>query len=236
MSEDKLAISINSRTRDLIVEMGLWAPKGFGPQFSRALVGKLRSGAVLDDAIDQALSEEFKLANADRLEVFLPQLIEQLAAVLTDENSLLRVIERFKDYAERQLVHGFKNMSNEEFCRSNLQTYLEQAGRSTREVKSGGGWIDVVVASGEPVEAKLWKGPEYHAEGIEELQEYMRTEGQTKGYYVVFDTITSNPKLEDSAETSCDEGLIFQVAVRMNPGQPSKKRRARRATESSRNR
>ena len=236
MSEDKLAIAINSRTRDLIMELRLWEPKGFGPQFSRTLLEELRSGVALADAIDHSLTEEFKVANVDGLDAFLPHLSDRLAAVLADENTLLDVLKRFKEYAERQLVHGFKKMNNEEFCRSNLQTYLEQAGRSTREVKSGGGWIDVVVATGEPVEAKLWKGPEYHAEGIEELQEYMRTEGQTKGYYVVFDTLASNSKLEDWAEIGSEGGLIVQVAVRMNPGQPSNKRRIRRSTESSQNR
>jgi len=86
----------------------------------------------------------------------------------------------------------------------------------------------VLVKTGEPVEAKLWKGREYYEAGIEELREYMRTEGQEVGYYVVFDTFPDNENLPAQSAVQVPEGRIVQIAVRMNPGAPSGRRRARR--------
>jgi len=143
----------------------------------------------------------------------------------------LDILLEFKKYAERVLVHGFKTNSNEEFCRSNLQTYLEKTGRTTREAVSGGGLIDVLVASGEPVEAKLWKGNEYFNAGVEELQEYMRAEGQAVGYYVVFDGLRDNEALESQRTIRVPEARIYQIAVRINPGPPSKRRQKRLSQE-----
>jgi hypothetical protein len=94
-------------------------------------------------------------------------------------------------------------------------------------VSSGGGLIDIVVSTGEPIEAKLWRGNENSEAGIEELREYIRTESQNVGYYVVFDNLLDNKVLKDETR-DVPEGRIYQFAVRVNPGQPSTRRQKRR--------
>jgi len=236
LSDQSLAIAVNSRVRDIIFERRMGDPRGFSTAFSLQAARLLEQGAPLDEAIKRALRETggaFRRLNRGRVESFRAELAERLRPVLPSPKTLLDVLLDFKRFAERQLVHGFKKNPNEEYCRSNLQTYLEQAGRTIREVQSGGGWVDVVASTAEPIEAKLWRGREYYEAGIEELQEYMRTEGQALGYYVVFDPFESNARLDDQAQLQVPEGNIFEVTIRMNPGQPSKRRSARRKDQAS---
>ncbi len=228
---DSFAIAINSRVRDVIEHSHMTAVRDFSKLFSVRLTELIESEVPVQDAIERALRETgstFRRLNRGRIRHFKAQLSDLVRPIIPAQNTLRETLHDFKRYAERQLVSGFKKNNNEEYCRSNLQTYLEREGRTTREVQSGGGLIDVLVSSGEPVEAKLWRGAEYFQAGIEELREYMRTEGQSVGYYVVFDTRTQNPSLPEEEELTVLEGRIIQIAVRMNPGPPSTKRRRAR--------
>ena len=224
---DSFAIAINSRVRDVIEQSQMNAVGDFSKLFSVRFTELIESDVPVRDAIERALRETgstFRNLNPGRIRHFEAQLADLVRPIIHARSTLRETLHDFRRYAERQLVSGFKKNKNEEYCRSVLQTYLERDGRTTREVQSGGGLIDVLVSSGEPVEAKLWRGPEYFQDGIEELREYMRTEGQGVGYYIVFDTRTQNPSLPQEAELAVPEGRIIQIAVRMNPGQPSTKR------------
>lgn len=228
---DSFAIAINSRVRDVIEQSEMKAVGDFSKLFSVRLAELIESDVPVQDAIERAMLETgsaFRSLNRGHIRHFNAQLADLVRPVVPAQNTLRQSLADFKRYAERQLVGGFKRNTNEEYCRSNLQTHLERDGRTTREVESGGGLIDVLASSGEPVETKLWRGLEHFQAGIEELREYMRTEGQSVGYYVVFDTLTQNPNLPDEAELTVPEGRIIQIAVRMNPGQPSTKRRRAR--------
>lgn len=57
------------------------------------------------------------------------------------------------------------------------------------EVNSGEGRLDlVVVHHGRRyiVETKIWRGPALYDEGLTQLADYLESEGQTTGYYVLF--------------------------------------------------
>lgn len=232
MTEREIAIAINSRLRDIIEETQMDAPTGFSMAFSNVAARCLIGGVHLQEAIDRALQEEggtFRHLNKGRIEFFSAELVDRLSPVVQADRTLFDVLREFKRYAERELAHGFKGKNrNEEYCRSNLQTHLQRLGETRREVVSGGGLIDILIATGEPVEAKLWNGAEYYAAGVEELREYMRTENERVGYYVVFDTLADNPNLPEHAELEVPEGRIIVMAVRMSPGPPSKRRRSKR--------
>ncbi len=226
---DEVAIAINSRARDVVAALDLAVDPDFTKAFAQMLSNRLARGEPIESAIERAfqttkaglLSRGAQDAHRFKREVLL-----RMSTVVAVRR-VFDILADFKKYAERQLAHGFQKNPNEEFCRSNLQSYLEQAGRTVREVTSGGGLIDVVAATGEPIETKLWRGKENSEAGVEELREYMRTESQDVGYYVVFDNLIENQLLKDEV-LNVPEGRIYQFAVRVRPGQPSTSRQRRR--------
>jgi len=232
---EELAIAINSRVRDVIRKHALEDEENFSKLFSRSVAERLQNGepaaASVEDAFRQT-GQTFSMLNRSRVALFKQEVVDRIQPLARQSGSLLDVLREFKHHAERELVHGFKGKNRtEEYCRSNLQSWLARIGPTRREVVSGGGLIDVLPSTGEPIEAKLWKGREYYQEGVEELREYMRTEGGHIGYYVVFDTLFDNPSLSDEAELGVPEGRIIQIGVRMTPGPPSQRRRARRRAD-----
>lgn len=232
---EQLAIAINSRVRDVIREHALQDEDNFSKLFSRGVAERLKNGEAVEAAVDKAFRQAgktFSMLNRSRAALFKQEVVDRIRPFSAERGPLLNVLREFKHHAERELVHGFKGKNRtEEYCRSNLQSWLGRTDTTRREVVSGGGLIDVLASTGEPVEAKLWKGQEYYQEGIEELREYMRTERRQLGYYVVFDTLSDNPNLSDEAELEVPEGRIIQVGVRMTPGPPSRRRRARRRAD-----
>jgi len=57
------------------------------------------------------------------------------------------------------------------------------------EVQTGEGRLDlIVVYRGRcyVTETKIWRGPAAFEEGLAQLEEYLESEGQTEGHYVVF--------------------------------------------------
>ena len=229
---ESLAIAINSHVRDVILQHRLEDEGDFSKAFSRSVAERLGNGQMTSLAVEDAFRQTgkgFSVLNRRRVSLFKREVVNRIGPLATQPPPMLDLLREFKHYAERTLVNGFRRSNrNEEFCRSNLQTYLERFGITRREVVSGGGLIDILLQESTLIEAKLWRGREYYEAGIEELREYMRTEQRKIGYYIVFDTISDNRDLLDESRISVPEGCIVQVAVRMTPGQPSKRRSAKR--------
>ena len=89
-----------------------------------------------------------------------------------------------------------------------LSAYLDQfirgvGGTLFLEVQTGRGRIDLLICHNQRkyiVETKIWEGARRYAAGKQQLAAYLKLEGETKGYYVVFDH-RQNPEFRVETET-----------------------------------
>ena len=111
--------------------------------------------------------------------------------------NLRLLLANFRDFIARA---GFRILevpdTPQEFIGQHLLFgYLDQFVRQVRgfmylEVRSGRGRMDLIILHQQRkyiVETKLWEGKRFYATGKEQLALYLATEGETEGYYVVFD-------------------------------------------------
>ena len=106
------------------------------------------------------------------------------------------LLSRFREFVERRGREAFKvtEMPQEATGQYLLMAYLDLVVRQLggdlfTEVDSGNGRLDlIVVYQGNRyiIETKVWRGPVAFDEGLEQLAEYLTTEGEERGYYVVF--------------------------------------------------
>jgi hypothetical protein len=146
-------------------------------------------------------------------------------------------IRRFKSFVEARVyadfyVHG---RPHEQVGRAVLLAFLRDRGFS--EVPLRGGRVDILVVHREVtfvVELKLWRGPQYHEDGIAELKEYVENVavpdlgGVT---YLVLDP-TESGRASEYVEANVKPENVDVVVVRINPPTPSQKgaEKRRRAT------
>ena len=81
------------------------------------------------------------------------------------------------------------------------------------EVQIGRGRMDLIVTHNQRkyiVETKIWRGTHYYQSGKRQLAKYLRSEGVTEGFYVVFDHRQSP---EPRVETSIVEGVTIHSYV-----------------------
>ena len=118
------------------------------------------------------------------------------------------LLDNFRDFIARA---GFKILQvpdkpQESVGRHLLLAYLEQfvrlvGGFMHIEVQTGRGRMDLLITHNQRkyvVETKVWRGEVSYQKGKKQLASYLKLEGATEGYYVVFDHRT-NP--EPRAET-----------------------------------
>ncbi len=130
------------------------------------------------------------------------------------------LLEQFADFIARA---GFRILqvpdTPQEFVGQYLLfTYLDQFVRIVRgdmylEVQSGRGRIDLlIIHNGRKyvVETKIWEGNSRYQAGKKQLSAYLKLEGATEGYYVVFDH-RRIPELR--VETEVIEGLTIHSYV-----------------------
>lgn len=111
--------------------------------------------------------------------------------------NLRLLLANFRDFIARA---GFRILevpdTPQEFIGQHLLFgYLDQFVRQVRgfmylEVRSGRGRMDLIILhKGRKyiIETKLWEGKRFYATGKQQLALYLDTEGETEGYYVVFD-------------------------------------------------
>ena len=99
-----------------------------------------------------------------------------------------------------------------------LYAYLDQfvrtvGGTMFLEVPTGRGRLDLLILHNQQkyiVETKIWEGGRRYAAGKQQLAAYLKSEGATEGYYVVFDH-RQNP--EPIVETETVSGLTLRSYV-----------------------
>ena len=130
------------------------------------------------------------------------------------------LLNNFRDFIARV---GFRILQvpdtpQESVGRHLLLAYLDQfvkliGGFMHIEVQTGRGRMDIVIIHNQQkyiVETKIWRGDSRYQAGKKQLAVYLRTEGVTEGYYIVFDH-RENP--EPRVETETIEGLTIRSYV-----------------------
>ena len=130
------------------------------------------------------------------------------------------LLDNFRDFIARV---GFRILQvpdtpQESVGRHLLLAYLEQfvllvGGFMHVEVQTGRGRMDILITHNKRkyvVETKVWRGQVSFEKGKRQLASYLKTEGATEGYYVVFDHRT-NP--EQITENDTIEGFEIRSYV-----------------------
>ena len=142
-------------------------------------------------------------------EYFHEDNIEGFHAYLTTTGRIdpERLLDNFRDFIARA---GFKILQvpdtpQESVGRHLLLTYLDLFARSVGgvlsfEVETGRGRMDLLITHKNQkyiVETKIWRGDIRYQMGKKQLTAYLKLEGETQGYYVVFDhRKTPEPRVE----------------------------------------
>ncbi len=130
------------------------------------------------------------------------------------------LLDNFRDFIARA---GFKILQvpdtpQESVGRHLLLAYLDQfvkliGGFMHIEVQTGRGRMDIIITHNQQkyiIETKIWRGDNRYQAGKKQLVTYLRSEGVTKGYYIVFDH-REEPK--PRVETETIEGLTIRSYV-----------------------
>ncbi|BBC24942.1 hypothetical protein [Pseudanabaena sp. ABRG5-3] len=149
------------------------------------------------------------------------------------EDTAKQELIEFKNHIERQAWKDIfiNNKPQENIARALLQAFLRS--RSYREVLVRGGKTDILSFNKEGMllyETKIWRGEQYHLQGLREIEEYIKGEGDDKEllsvFYVGFDptkTYRSKSYLGTDYVTQLVGNFsINTITICLAPPQPSK--------------
>ena len=143
--------------------------------------------------------EHYVVSRTEEIADFIEDTSEDFLDYLTptgriDMESLL---DNFRDFIARA---GFRILQvpdtpQESVGRHLLLAYLDQfvkrvGGVMHIEVQTGRGRMDLIITHNQRkyiVETKVWRGARRYQAGKKQLVAYLKLEGQTEGYYIVFD-------------------------------------------------
>jgi hypothetical protein len=138
----------------------------------------------------------------------------------TGQIDMESLLDNFRDFIARA---GFKILKvpdtpQESVGRHLLLAYLDQfvkliGGFMYIEVQTGRGRMDIIITHNQQkyiIETKIWRGDSRYQAGKKQLAAYLRAEGITTGYYVVFDH-RQDP--EPQVETETIEDLTIRSYV-----------------------
>ena len=130
------------------------------------------------------------------------------------------LLDNFRDFIARA---GFKILQvpdtpQESVGRHLLLAYLDQfvkdiGGFMHIEVQTGRGRMDIIITHNQQkyiIETKIWRGDNRYQVGKKQLIAYLKSEGVTAGYYVVFD---HREEPEPRVETETIEGVTIRSYV-----------------------
>ncbi len=130
------------------------------------------------------------------------------------------LLDNFRDFITRA---GFRILQvpdtpQESVGRHLLLAYLDQfvkiiGGFMHIEVQTGRGRMDIIITYNQQkyiIETKIWRGDRRYQAGKKQLVTYLRSEGVTEGYYIVFD---HREEPEPRVETETIEGLTIRSYI-----------------------
>jgi hypothetical protein len=142
------------------------------------------------------LSDYFQPLESDLQAAILVNSYDLRCHVVGDELQMDQLLSRFREFVERRGREAFKvtpmpqEATGQYFLMAYLDLLVRQVGGDLfTEIDSGSGRLDlIVVFRGHRyvIETKIWYGAAAFDEGLDQLEGYLETEGQTVGYYVVF--------------------------------------------------
>ena len=183
-----------------------------------ATYGVIKEGAegmceILNPIYQQCIMQTFQpLINGLEAEYFPENANKDFFDYLTPSGQVEMepLLDNFKDFIART---GYRILqvpeTPQEFVGQYLlSAYLDQfirgiGGTLFLEVQTGRGRIDLLICHNQRkyiVETKIWEGARCYAAGKKQLAAYLKLEGETKGYYVVFDH-RQNPEFRVETET-----------------------------------
>ncbi len=138
----------------------------------------------------------------------------------TGQIDMEALLDNFRDFIARA---GFKILQvpdtpQESVGRHLLLAYLDQfvkliGGFMHIEVQTGRGSMDIIITHNQQkyiIETKIWRGDSRYQAGKKQLVAYLRAEGVTGGYYIVFH---HREKPEPRVETETIDGLTIRSYV-----------------------
>ena len=212
MARDE-GVDFNLRS-DIISELATYGVIARGADGMCEIVNPIYLYCILQafKPIVNGLEDEY--LHEDTREGFLDYLIP------TGQIDMESLLDNFRDFIARA---GFKILQvpdtpQESVGRHLLLAYLDQfvkliGGFMHIEVQTGRGRMDIIITHNQRkyiVETKIWRGDSRYQAGKKQLAAYLRAEGVTEGYYIVFDH-RQDP--EPQVETETIEDLTIRSYV-----------------------
>ena len=185
--------------------------------------GSDRMCEILNPIYQQRIMQAFKpLINGLEHEYFPEDTHRDFVDYLTSTGQIKMgsLLDNFRDFIARA---GFRILlvpdTPKEFVGQHLlYAYLDQfvqliRGHIYLEGQTGRGKIDLAIfynAQKYIVETKIWEGPRSYQSGKKQLAAYLKLEGASEGYYVVFD---HRAEPEPRLETETIDGLTIRSYV-----------------------
>ena len=185
--------------------------------------GNNRMCEILNPIYQQRILQAFKpLVNGLEHEYFPEDTHQGLADYLTSTSQMKMesLLDNFRDFIARadSWILLVPDTPKEFIGQYLLYAYLDQfvqliQGHIYLEGQTGRGKIDLAIfhnAKKYIVETKIWEGPRSYQSGKKQLAAYLKLEGASEGYYVVFDHRAAP---EPRAETEIIDGLTIRSYV-----------------------
>jgi len=151
----------------------------------------------------------------------------------TDQIEMKALLDNFQDFIARA---GFRILQvpdtpQESVGRHLLLAYLDEfvgriGGVMHIEVPTGRGRMDILITHNQQkyiVETKIWRGSSRYEAGKQQLAAYLKLEGTTEGYYIVFDH-RQDPEPRVETQT-IDDVTIRSYVIPVVQERPSEERR-----------
>ena len=155
---------------------------------------------ILNPIYLYCILQAFKpLVNGLEQEYFPEDTSDSLRDYLTSTGQIEMeaLLDNFQDFVARAgcRILQVPDTPQESVGRHLLLAYLDEfvrriGGVMHIEVQTGRGRMDILITHNQEkyiVETKVWRGSRRHPAGKQQLAAYLKLEGATKGYYVVFD-------------------------------------------------
>ena len=198
--------------REIISQLATYGVIGKGPDGMCQIVNPIYQHCILQAFKPEinGLEEEYFPEDINFLDYLAPTgqinmelLLDNFRAFIARAGfRILQVPETPKEYVGQDLLYA----------------YLDQfvsliRGTMYLEVQTGRGRMDLVIfhnAKKYIVETKIWEGPRSYQSGKKQLAAYLKLEGASEGYYVVFD---HRAEPEPRVETETIDGLTIRSYV-----------------------